>query len=344
MSEAPPFWFGKPGPAAWALWPFSLAYGWFAARRMGQPPATISDVPVFCVGNLIAGGAGKTPTAIAVSKIARDMGLKPGFLSRGYGGTKSAPVLVDIKQHSAHDVGDEPLILALYADTVVSADRPAGAAFLAERDVDLIIMDDGFQNPSLHKDYNLVVVDARRGIGNGFCIPSGPLRLDLQTQLAAAQSVLLIGQSPAGTEVVRRCARSGKPVLSADITLREMKKFKDVNVFAFCGIADPVKFYKSLAQAGANVMETRSFPDHHPYTLDDCRELMAAAASKKLKLVTTEKDNVRLVRAGSVQQELRNTSMVLPIDLKFDNPKLIEMAIKETLKRASRTRMGVGLS
>ena len=309
---------------------------------MARPATAISDKPVFCVGNLIAGGAGKTPTAIAVAKIARDMGLRPGFLSRGYGGSNSAPVLVDIKQHSAYDVGDEPLILALYADTVVSADRPAGAALLAERDVDLIIMDDGFQNPSLHKDYNLVVVDARRGIGNGFCIPSGPLRLDLQTQLAAAQSILVIGKSPAGTEVVRRSARSGKQVFSAEIKLRKAEKFKDVNVYAYCGIADPEKFFQSLAEAGANVEETRSFADHHPYTIEDCRELMAAAAAKRLKLATTEKDNVRLVRAGSVQQELRGLSMVLPIDLEFDNPKLIEMAIEETLKRAAEVRMNTG--
>lgn len=322
------------------LWPFAAVWGQVSARRMMQPAATISKVPVFCVGNLIAGGAGKTPTAIAVAKIARNLGMRPGFLSRGYGSNNSAPVLVDIKQHSASDVGDEPLILALYADTVVSADRPAGAALLAEREVDLIIMDDGFQNPSLHKDYNLIAVDSRRGIGNGFCIPAGPLRVDLQTQLAAAHSVVVIGQSAAGAAVVRRCARSAKPVLSADIRLRNPEVLLDQDVLAYCGIADPVKFHNSLVEAGANVVATRNFADHHPFTVEDCRELMAEAAAKRLKLVTTEKDSVRLVRAGSVQQELRSNSLVLHIDLQFDNPRLIEMAIEETLELASQTRIG----
>ena len=135
---------------------------------MMRQASSVASVPVFCVGNLIAGGAGKTPTSIAVAKIARKMGMRPGFLSRGYGGSLRGPEVVDIKHHSAHDVGDEPLILAQYAATVVSADRPKGADLLAEQGVDFIIMDDGFQNPSLHKDYSLVVVDARRGIGTHF--------------------------------------------------------------------------------------------------------------------------------------------------------------------------------
>ncbi len=306
---------------------------------MARPASSISNVPVLCVGNLIVGGAGKTPTAVAIAKIARNMGLRPGFLSRGYGSNVAAPTQVDIKQHSALDVGDEPLILALYADTVVSPDRPAGAVLLEEQKVDLIIMDDGFQNPSLHKDYSLIVVDARRGIGNGFCMPAGPLRADLRTQLAAASSFLMIGQSSAGTEVVRRCARIAKPVFSADIKLRKQKNFNGMEVLAYCGIADPAKFHASLTQAGANVAATRNFHDHHPFTVEDCRELMAEAAAKRLKLVTTEKDSVRLVRAGSVQQELRDASQVLHIDLEFENPKLIEMAIEDTLQNASKTRL-----
>ncbi|MEP5179636.1 MAG: tetraacyldisaccharide 4'-kinase [Rhizobiaceae bacterium] len=326
---------------AWLLWPASVAYGWATARRMKQPALAISDVPVLCIGNLIAGGAGKTPTAIAIAKIARKKGLRPGFLSRGYGAINeiAEPTLVDVQQHSSLDVGDEPLILAQYADSVVSPDRPAGAALLHKRAVDLIIMDDGFQNPSLHKDYNLIVVDARRGIGNGFCIPAGPLRVDLRTQLAAANSVLVVGQSPAGTEMVRHCARVAKPVHSAEIKLRQSEKFRDMNLLAYCGIADPAKFYASLEQAGANVEATRDFSDHHPFTVEDCRELMAEAAAKRLKLATTEKDHVRLIRTGSVQQELGNASHVLPIELEFENPKLIDRLIDETLKRAEQTRI-----
>jgi len=302
---------------------------------MQRPSAAYSNAPVLCVGNLIAGGAGKTPTAIAIAKIARQMGLRPGFLSRGYGSSSNSPTLVDIKQHSAHDVGDEPLILALYANTVVSPDRPAGAAMLEAQDVDLIIMDDGFQNPSLHKDYSLIVVDAGRGIGNGFCIPAGPLRAGLQTQLAAATAVLLIGRSDAGTQVVRRCARIAKPVLSAGITVRKPTGWQDLDVLAYSGIADPSKFHASLTSVGANVVASRSFHDHHPFSAEECRELLAEAREKDLTLVTTEKDSVRLVRAGTVQQELRSASKTLFIDLGFENPKLVEMAIQTTVDRAN---------
>jgi tetraacyldisaccharide 4'-kinase len=311
---------------------------------MMRPAVTAAasvSIPVFCVGNLIAGGAGKTPTAIAVAKIARKMGMRPGFLSRGYGGSVSAPTLVDVKQNSAHDVGDEPLILALYATTVVSADRPKGAQLLEEQGVDLIIMDDGFQNPSLHKDYSLVVVDARRGIGNGFCIPAGPLRAKLQTQLAMASSVLLIGQSAAGADIVRRCARSAKPVLSASIKPLKPRSWKGKEVLAYCGIADPQKFHASLADVGAEVMQTRNFADHHPFTSDECRELLKEVKGKGWTLATTEKDWVRLMRSGEQQEALRAASQVLQIELAFENPKLIELALQEAVDRAAERRAAV---
>ncbi|MGI9363566.1 MAG: tetraacyldisaccharide 4'-kinase [Rhizobiaceae bacterium] len=306
---------------------------------MQQPAAAQTKSPVCGVGNLIAGGAGKTPTAVAIARIARNMGLRPGFLSRGYGGNTTEPTLVNIKSHNAGDVGDEPLILALYADTVVSADRPAGAELLEQQGVDLVIMDDGFQNPSLKKDFSLVVVDAGRGIGNGFCIPAGPLRAPLQNQLSRADAVLLIGQSAAGMEVVRKCARAAKPVFASTIQARKPEEWLDVDVLAYSGIAVPQKFFDSLSDVGANVVETQSFPDHHPFTGDECRELMALAAKKQLVLATTEKDAARLVRAGPEQQLLRKASRTLYVDLQFDNPRLIEMAIQDAIDAASARRL-----
>lgn len=300
-----------------------------------------ASVPVFCIGNLIAGGAGKTPTAIAVAKIARKMGLRPGFLSRGYGGSLHSATVVDVKHHSSHEVGDEPLILALYAPTVVSSDRVKGAQLLEQEGIDLIIMDDGFQNPSLYKDYSLVVVDARRGIGNGYCIPAGPLRAKLRPQLSKASAVLLIGQSAAGAEIVRHCARSAKPVLSASIKPLKPRSWKDKQVLAFGGIADPNKFYESLGQVGAEVVLERSFADHHLYSADECQELMADAKSKGLTLATTEKDWVRLMRAGEQQEALRAECQVLQIELAFENQKLVELALNETLESATQRRAGV---
>ena len=339
MSEAPPFWFQKPGIASWALSPLGALYGAISRRRMRIDNPVVSEVPVLCVGNFIVGGAGKTPTAIAIAKIAREFGLRPGFLSRGYGGSIKTPTIVDIKVHNATDVGDEPLILGLYAVTVIAPNRPAGAALLQQQDVDIIIMDDGFQNPSLHLDYSLVVVDGVRGIGNGFCIPAGPLRVPLRSQLAAASALLLIGRSDGATDVVRQAARMAKPILSATLEVRNPQIFKNQRVFAFAGIADPTKFYKSLELAGAEIVQRRSFHDHHPYTQTECTELLSTAKSEKLTLVTTEKDSVRLLRMGSAQQELRSSAKVLHIELEFENPKMIEGILSDTTKRAFEYRL-----
>ncbi|MDD9909440.1 MAG: tetraacyldisaccharide 4'-kinase [Ahrensia sp.] len=339
MSEAPPFWFKPPGLAAFLLSPFGKLYGSVAARRMNLPARSHIDVPVLCIGNFIAGGAGKTPTAIALAKLARDMGLRPGFLSRGYGGSVSKPTVVDLNSHNAHDVGDEALILVQYAVSVVSPDRPAGARLLIDEGVDFIIMDDGFQNPSLHKDYTLAVIDAGRGLGNGYCIPAGPVRATLEVQLAHASAILLIGQSEAGTAIVRQAAKAAKPVLNARMVSRNGVGWTGRKVLAFAAIGDPTKFFASLAKAGAELVERRSFHDHHPFTQEECRDLMAKADREGLTLVTTEKDAKRLMRMGAAQQALLSRSHVLFVDLVFDNAKMAQLVISDTLKRAEANRL-----
>ena len=168
LEEAPPFWWENPGWQAWLLGPLGFAYGQVSSKRMNFSPSLSVDVPVLCIGNFITGGAGKTPTAIRFAKHIRKQGSKPGILSRGWGGSVNSPTVVKNDHHNAHDVGDEALLHAANAVTVVSSDRTAGAKLLLEQGCDFIIMDDGFQNPSLLKDYNLVVVDAKRGLGNGF--------------------------------------------------------------------------------------------------------------------------------------------------------------------------------
>ncbi|MEM8748958.1 MAG: tetraacyldisaccharide 4'-kinase [Pseudomonadota bacterium] len=339
MSDAPPFWFKRPGIAALALSPISAIYGAVAAWRMQRPPSYVSSCPVLCVGNYIAGGAGKTPTSIALARIARSMNLRPGFLSRGYGGNLTKPTIVDTKSHTARQVGDEPLILADYAVTVVSADRPEGAKLLEAEGVDIIIMDDGFQNPSLHKDTSLMVVDARRSLGNGFCIPAGPVRARLGVQMAATTTLLLIGSTPSGTDVVRRAARMAKPVLTASIENRSTNQLEGETVIAYCGIADAGKFHESLRAAGAEIVETRNFRDHHPYSAQDCQELLARAWDLRAQLVTTQKDDVRLRRMGDAQEELRSESKVFHIDLEFENPTMVERLISQTIEKAADFRL-----
>ncbi len=191
--EAPFWWYRRTGALASALAPLGRLYGRLAEARAARVEPYRSRLPVICIGNFTAGGGGKTPTAIAVASLLAELGARPAFLTRGYGGSSAGPILVK-KGQSAEEVGDEPLLLAEAAPTVVSADRPAGAAAIEATEADIIVMDDGFQNPSLAKDLSLVVVDAAAGIGNGLIIPAGPLRAPLEAQLARADALVVIGE------------------------------------------------------------------------------------------------------------------------------------------------------
>lgn len=344
MSEAPPFWFQKPGVASWLMSPIGLAYGLVAARRMLQKPTYVSALPTICVGNFIAGGAGKTPTAVALAERLRALDMRPAFLSRGYGGSVTGPLLVDPAVHNAHDVGDEALLLARHAPIVVSANRMAGAKMLEEYPADVIVMDDGFQNPSLHKDAALVVVNSRRGVGNGFVIPAGPMRAGLTTQMACMKAMIVIGDGAAGINLVRRAARMAKPVFPATLVNRNPEDFSGRRVLAFAGIADPEKFYASLEEAGAEIVDRQSFPDHHPFRIEECRDLMERAKAQHLILATTEKDRVRLSRSGDVQQALHDQSSALEITIAFDNPRSIDTLLERVLHdaRVLRSRMDKG--
>jgi len=166
------------------------------------------------------------------------------------------------------------------------------------------------------------------------------LRVPLRPQLAVASAILLVGQSDGVTDIVRQAARMAKPILSAAIEVRNPEQWKDERVLAFAGIADPEKFYNSLESTGAEIVERSNFPDHHPYTQAECMDLLAKAKSQNITLVTTEKDSVRLLRMGAAQQELRAAAKVLNVDLKFENPKMIELILRDTIKRAAEFRLG----
>ncbi|HEX2258052.1 MAG TPA: tetraacyldisaccharide 4'-kinase, partial [Afifellaceae bacterium] len=208
MLEAPAFWWRERSLAGYALSPVGTLYGAVAARRMRRP-APRAPIPVICVGGLTLGGAGKTPTALAIAAICGEMGRRPGFVTRGYGGSEPGPVLVDAKRHTAAQVGDEPLILARAHPTVAGRDRLAGARLLARLGCDVAVMDDGFQSPSLEKDLALLVVDAGQGIGNGLVFPAGPLRAPLAAQIRRADAVVLIGGPAKDATVARAAARCG---------------------------------------------------------------------------------------------------------------------------------------
>jgi tetraacyldisaccharide 4'-kinase len=335
--QAPAFWWRRrPSLAAQLLRPSAALYGALAARRM-RLPGERAAVPVICIGNFTVGGAGKTPAALAVAALLKARGERPFFLSRGYGGSLSGPVLVDPRSHAAAEVGDEPLLLARAAPTVVSRDRPAGARLAAEQGASVIVMDDGLQNPSLHKDRAIAVVDGATGFGNGLPLPSGPLRAPLAAQWQRVDAVLVIGAGAAGDEIARDARRRGKAVFRGRLAPDPpvAASLRGVRVLAFAGIGRPQKFFETLRAVGAQVAIERAFPDHHPYSPADVAALSALAQAQYLVLVTTEKDRVRLVGMPGME-----AAVALPVSLLLDDKPALRRLLLPALRPASSPRAG----
>ena len=317
--QAPSFWWRKPGAAATLLRPLATAYGGIAARRMGQAGEGVG-IPVVCIGNPTVGGSGKTPTVLATARLLADAGERPAFLTRGYGGRLKGPLAVDANSHQAVDVGDEPLLLARVFPTIVARDRVAGARLARDAGATVIVMDDGFQNPSLAKNCAILVVDGERGIGNGLVFPAGPLRAPLAFQLRQAHAIVVIGTGTAAASVINAAMGletgvfegSFEPAAHVVATLRRQP------VLAFAGIGNPDKFFATLATAGIDARVRHSFPDHHFVTTDEASRLLREAERENLSLVTTEKDFVRLQRDG-VLGDLRAATRALPITLAFSD-------------------------
>jgi tetraacyldisaccharide 4'-kinase len=333
---APEFWWRKePGAAALALMPVARIWAALAERRMLKPPRYRAPVPVICVGNFVVGGAGKTPTAMALARLARASGLKPGMLARGYGGAARSPVLVVPSVNTAEEVGDEALLLAQTAPTVVARDRAAGARRLVEEKIDIIIMDDGFQNPALALDLAIVAVDAANGIGNGLTIPSGPLRLPLTPQMRRADALLVVGKGTAADPLIRAAARAGRPVIHAEIRPARDQEWRKEPILAYAGIAHPEKFFTSLREAAAPVAKTLSFADHYQYGEADAVKLVQIAEREKLRLVTTEKDLVRLAGKTGALGTLRERSEAFQVVLAFENPAAVTEMIEAAVNHAA---------
>ncbi|MBS7539649.1 tetraacyldisaccharide 4'-kinase [Ancylobacter lacus] len=294
--RAPGFWWqSEPAGLARLLAPLGWLGGAVATHRLTRPGLD-PGVPVVCVGNPTVGGAGKTPTALTVAQRLKALGRHPVFLTRGYGGRLPGPVLVT-PAHRAVATGDEPLLLARVAPTVVARDRRAGAELAVAAQADVVVMDDGFQNPALAKALSILVVDAAVGVGNGLCLPAGPLRAPLAPQLARAQAVLLIGEGAAGEAVALAALGQGLAVLRGRLApeAESAARLFGHRVAAFAGIGRPAKFFDTLRQIGATPVLARGFPDHHAYSVPEALELRRAADAGDLQLVTTEKDAVRLL-------------------------------------------------
>jgi tetraacyldisaccharide 4'-kinase len=324
--RAPEFWWTASGGGAGRLLePIGRLYGWATARRLARGRAVRLPVPVICVGNVVAGGVGKTPVVEDLARrLRRDHGLAATVLSRGHGGSLKGPLRVDGAAHDATEVGDEPLMLARAGlDVWIARDRAAGGRAAVAAGAGALVMDDGFQNPALAKDLALVVIDGARGFGNGRLIPAGPLREPVPVGLARADAVVVMGADRAGVQ--RRLPR-GLPCLGARLEPGPRSHaLAGRPVVAFAGIGNPDKVFAMLRQVGARLVAAHPFADHHPYQATDIQPILDEAFALGAAVVTTAKDAVRL------PPDQRQQVDVLDVKLIWHDPQALDTLLRASL-------------
>ena len=326
--RAPGFWYtapDRPALAARALSPLGRAYSAATARRLVQGAGTAfrPSVPVICVGNINAGGTGKTPTVIAIAQRMAARGTEAQVLSRGHGGRLTGPLRVDPRTHGPDDVGDEPLLVSGFTPVWVARDRAAGARAADQAGAKVIILDDGFQNPSVAKDLSIVVVDAQRGFGNGRCLPAGPLREPVEAGLSRADFVLSVGDEAAQERFrgIWGAALTVPHLTGALQPLATGMDWQGLRVLAFAGIGHPEKFFTTLRALGTEIIRTVPLDDHQPLTPTLLRRLEGEAAALGAQLVTTEKDATRL------PDEFRLKVLTVPVRLELDDWAALDTAL-----------------
>jgi tetraacyldisaccharide 4'-kinase len=333
--RAPGFWWRpRPGALARLLQPLGWVYGAVTLSRMrraGEP----AGVPVICVGNFVAGGAGKTPTSIAIAALLRQRGETPFILTRGYGGSLIGPVEVDPARHRASEAGDEALLLAREARTIKAGDRRAGAALAVSLGASVIVMDDGLQNPALTKQLRLAVVDGASGVGNGLCVPAGPLRAPLPGQFELTDAVVVIGEGSPGEAGAAQAAARGLGVVGAWLSPMPGVTARLVGqpLIAVSGIGRPEKFIATLEAARARIVARHSLVDHHAYTAEDVAKLLSQAKAMDCQIATTEKDMTKLAPLWPEAELAR--LVVVPVALQFADAGQIRTLLDRALaKRA----------
>jgi len=313
--EPPDWWFqASPTLTARALQPIASLVDRAAGRRWARAQPFRAPIPVVCVGNLTVGGAGKTPLAMCIGELLHQAGRRPGFLTRGYGGSRKGPHVVDPALDASRDVGDEALLLARAAPTVVARDRAAGARAFAGLPVDVIVMDDGLQNPQLAKSLSIAVLDPKRLIGNGLVMPAGPLREGLAAQLRRTDVLVVLCAPDEPLPELPNNLRALRAELTADPAVAG--DLKGRRVVAYAGIGRPSKLFDTLRAAGADVTAEIPFPDHHRFNASDADRLIELAGQHRALLVTTQKDLARMAGDAALA-DLAAASIALPVVARF---------------------------
>ena len=324
MLKAPRFWYKKSDTyLSNTLYPLSLLFRFGTKLRNFVSRKSISDIPVICIGNIVVGGAGKTPVALKLGSMLKKRGYKPHFVSKGYGGIETNNTLVK-EWHSAQSVGDESLLLSEISSTWIGKDRNKSFILAKENGADCIIMDDGFQNPTLQKDFSIIVINGEQGFGNKRVIPSGPLRESISRGISRANLIIVIGEI---ADDVKRKISNTVPLIYAKFKIsRDNKIYKNQKITAFAGIAYPDKFYNSLSEQGANLVKRISFPDHHIFDENDMLNLAETANITKSILVTTKKDYVRIPKS------YRSLVSTLDGEIEFEDEKLLVEILSNLLE------------
>jgi len=318
MLKAPEFWYKNniiSKVKITLLYPFSILWILIDQYKRYFSKTYESQIKVVCIGNLTVGGTGKTPFSIYTFKLLKNLGYNPVFLTRGYGGFKKGPLEVN-NSHNFQDVGDEPILLSKVGTTIVSRNRSLGAKFIEKHKnkFNVIIMDDGLQNYQLKQDVKFLLIDKNLKLGNGYCLPAGPLRQSLELGLTNIDKIILTGENDKNEKDLFKSFNI--PVIKSNIRTASILKIKKEKLLAFCGLANPNKFFDTLKKNGYKISSTRKFPDHYAYKKDDVNNLILDANNRNLKLITTEKDYVKI-------SENKNHIHFLPIEL--------ELAVKDKL-------------
>ncbi|MGH7125541.1 MAG: tetraacyldisaccharide 4'-kinase [Stellaceae bacterium] len=315
MRRSPPEFWDRGGPLPTLLAPLGWAYATAGRFRRAVASPWRAPVPVLCVGNLVVGGAGKTPVAMDLAQRLIERGARPHVLSRGYGGALAGPTQVDAVRHTYREVGDEALLLARVAPTWIALDRSAGAKAAVAAGATMLVLDDGFQNPNLVQDLKIIVVDGLYRFGNGHVLPAGPLREPAASGLARADAIVVMGDGGSRFAQLER----GPPLLRARLQpVSDPSAFNGLRAVAFAGIGRPKKFFDSLKWLGTTVVSAYAFADHQPYSAAMLEPILAEAQRLGLPALTTEKDWVR------IPIELREKITPMPVQVSWDGAREIE--------------------